>query len=564
VADFMVGVSELDDDDDEVMSLKTNLQRSMEELKSMLKEEAALRNNAEMRLEERCNHMDQSLVALTSVRERLDALERGLIEIEAIKRDVGFMIQDDQKGLANLKTLAMEFERQSKAQQDHAAAVVSLQDAVANLGNSADVTSMALGNMGKKIAACAGQCATVDDHCVQLVQKAAELERRMDTHGNNTGADVNAIRNSNESFKAEIQQRNDANLRNINKLLTDSLAPMHARIETCAHGIGEHKDSMMAVQRDLQRELQNTCDGQFGALQKKLTDDHARLSRDLGDQLNSTHGRWQQASEDISVNIQRLERGLNNCESRLVSFDERQGDLLPNIQRLERGLNNCEGRLVSFDERLQGDLLPNIQQLERGLSNCEGRLISFDDRVQGASKNTDGKISQLMANDQEINARVDQYIRANQNLEGVLREVAAAADKTRRGLEATGPQLQQLQGRVLQCEKNGQSLEEQSVNQVNATSALERKMGELSTQLKQQFQQSTEECEQLFNSLEAIQRSWGNAGFCDMIKRKPRLSAALLINEMDGTMGATMGTTMGTTMSTQMGSSTMSSRRVLT
>jgi len=235
----------------------------------------------------------------------------------------------------------------------------------------------------------------------------------MDTHGNNTGADVNAIRNSNESFKAEIQQRNDANLRNINKLLTDSLAPMHARIETCAHGIGEHKDSMMAVQRDLQRELQKTCDGQFGALQKKLTDDHARLSRDFGDQLNGTHGRWQQASEDLSANVQRLERGLNNCESRLVSFDKRQGDLLPNIQRLERGLSNCEGRL-------------------------------------------------------------------------------------------------------------------------------EQKMGELNTRLKEQFQKNIEEVEQLSNNLEAIQRSWGNAGFCEMIKRKPQLSAAVLINDMDGTMGATI------------------------
>jgi len=495
VADFMVGVSELDDDD-EVLTLKSDLQRSVEELNCMLKEEAALRSNAERRLEERCDHMDLSLAALTSVRERLDGVERGLdgvqrelSNIEAIRRDLGFMKQEEEKVLAKFNTLAMEFDRQSKAQQNHSASVESLQTAIMNLGNSADKTSREIANMGKKIVACEGQCANVNDHCVQLVEKATDLERKMDTHGKNFSADINTIRNSHESFKADIQDRNDVSLRKIEKLLNDTLAPMHTRIMDCEQSVGEHRDTMTTVHRDLQRDVQKTYEGHFTTLQKKLGDDHARLSRDLGDQLKGTHGRWQQASEDLSGNIQRLERGLTNCESRLGSVDE---------------------------------------------------------RFQGASKNNDGKINQLMANCKEINAKVDQHTRVNQNLEGLLREVATATDKTQQAVEATGAQLQQVQGRVHQCEKNGQSLEEHSVNQVERTSALERKMGELSTRLKQQLQCSTEEVEQLSSGLEAIQRSWGNAGFCEMTKRKPVLSGPALINEMDGTAGATMGATMGT------------------
>jgi len=206
VADFMVGVEDLDDSED----VKTEISKLIDELSHRMQEETHDRKATQDRLEARCEKLEQYV---TDMFGKIDTMEnaRGAAEENARVRLIAH--RDDVEQQMNqamqehharmLREMGRQIELAGRRFEEMAA---SLQQNVEKV-----MSSPKIDKMQEQLEACEQHCSTLDGHCIDSLQRCQQLQDRLDNVDSRFNEEVGGLINEHGGVRHELRKLGDMN-----------------------------------------------------------------------------------------------------------------------------------------------------------------------------------------------------------------------------------------------------------------------------------------------------------------------------------------------------------------
>mmetsp|Transcript_45452 Transcript_45452/g.89961 ORF Transcript_45452/g.89961 Transcript_45452/m.89961 type:complete len:379 (+) Transcript_45452:68-1204(+) len=257
VADFMVGVDELDDSED----VKHEITKLIDELGQQVQEECNERRSAQGCLEARCDKLEQHVAAMFG---KFDSIEtaHGKAEDEARNRHTAF--RDDVQRQINqamqehhcriLREMERQIDLASRRFEETAASLEQLGEHVMGGGPKVE-------KMQEQLRACEQHCSVLDGHCVDSLQRCHQLQDRFDVLDGRYNEEVGALMNERGAIRNELRRlssRGDTmeQHRDAVQECFDTMDQKHARLAGALGELAKNATGELQATRD---EMDQIC-----------------------------------------------------------------------------------------------------------------------------------------------------------------------------------------------------------------------------------------------------------------------------------------------------------------
>eukprot|EP00419_Tripos_fusus_P087069 CAMPEP_0172869090 /NCGR_PEP_ID=MMETSP1075-20121228/88030_1 /TAXON_ID=2916 /ORGANISM="Ceratium fusus, Strain PA161109" /LENGTH=487 /DNA_ID=CAMNT_0013718899 /DNA_START=50 /DNA_END=1513 /DNA_ORIENTATION=+ len=343
VADFMVGVSTEDDDDEQLEELRRDLNTTIKALQEALLTEVQQRERTEKAMREQFERQEARFDALRVTQDRLS-------EMQSVVGKVNERIQYLENGFgSNVEKLSRDVE------------VLKSSNLVANVEklNSADRMQAA------KIQELERHCSDLVDHVHHIMEGHGQLENKLDSSFRNYSAEMDKKHSQHTAKHAEHIE----NLSNVQRDLTRIGAEVEDR----------HANLVKTLEESINEALSKTH-----VMIVAANKEGADTAKDLAALRAEVDGQHRNAVDGLAPQIDEVRTNLNSLQQEFVTVRERDARSMQAAldreatagERFRAAAQDCfdrmDKRFTSLDETCSGHAQELRTLAESSAEVCEG------------------------------------------------------------------------------------------------------------------------------------------------------------------------------------------------
>jgi len=251
VADFMVGVDELDDSED----IKHEISKLIDGLSHKIQEESDARQSDQVRIEARCEKLENHITAIVG---NLDNIEIARVQAENEARNRHAALKDNVEREMNqaLQEHHTQILREMQRQIDHAGRRFEEMAAhLEQLAHQAMDGGPKVQKMQEQLQACDQRCATLDGHCIESLQRCQTHQDRLHALDGRFDEEVGALMNHNGAMRSELNKLSDRNdtmerHRDVVQECFDTMEQKQQRLSSAVKELAKNATAELQATRD--------------------------------------------------------------------------------------------------------------------------------------------------------------------------------------------------------------------------------------------------------------------------------------------------------------------------